>query len=102
MFLNNSNDRTNFGPDFSYKNICSVYDINLWSNKNLEEVIKRYCFEGCYFLLQIKIKYSNGMCNNNKLLKTTTNFKVNKDTKNEVKKLFYLVEDFFKELSEET
>ena len=103
MFLNNSCDNDNdnkITPDYSGKNACSVYDINLWYNKNIEEVIKRYCFEGCYFLLQIKIKYSHENNNYNKFIKTPE-IKVNKNSKNEVKKVFYLIEDFVKELSEE-
>ena len=101
MFLNNSCDNNNrIEPDYCRKNACSVYDINLWYNKNIEEVIKRYCFEGCYFLLQIKIKYNHENNNYNKFIKTPE-IKVNKNSKNEVKKVFYLIEDFVKELSEE-
>ena len=101
LFLNKSGNNNNYGPDFSCKNMCSVYDINLWYNKNMEEVIKRYAFEGCYYLLQIKMKYSCEKKNFNKILKTPSDIKVNKDSINEVKKLFFLIEDFIKELSNE-
>ena len=101
MFLNNSCDNNNkIVVDYNRKKTCSVYDINLWYNKNIEEVIKRYCFEGCYFLLQIKMKYYHENSNYNKIIKTPE-IKVNKISKNEVKKAFYLIEDFVKELSEE-
>ena len=101
LFLNKSGNNNNYEPDFSCKNMCSVYDINLWYNKNMEEVIKRYAFEGCYYLLQIKMKYSSEKNNFNKIIKTPSNIKVNKDSINEFKKLFFLIEDFIKELSNE-
>ena len=98
LFLNNSNDNNNYGPDFSCKNICTAYDINLWSNKNLEDVIKKYCFDGCYFLVQIKIKYLNENKSFNKFLKTSYNSKLNAEIKNEFKKNFTLLENFVNEI----
>ena len=101
LFLNKSSDTKNKGSDFSYKNVCSVYDINLWYEKNMEETIKRYCFDGCYFLLLIKSKNKNVNNNYKKFVKTTNNIKVNNDTKNEIKKLFHLTEDFIRQISKE-
>ena len=100
MFLNNSRDNNNRGRDYSCKNVCTVYDINLWYNKNMEEIIKKYCFDGIYYLLQIKIKYKHEKNNFNKFVQTPNNVKVNNDTKNEIKKIFILIEDFVKEISE--
>ena len=101
LFLNNGRDNNNKGGDFSCKNVCSVYEINLWYNRNMEEIIKKYCFDGCYFLFQIKIKNSNENKNANKFVKTSYNIKVNNNTKNEIKKIFHLTEDFIKQLSQE-
>lgn len=102
MFLNNRRDsNNNRGTDYSCKNVCTVYDINLWYNKNLGEIIKKYCFDGIYFLLQIKMKYNkHENKNSNKFVQTPNNVKVNSDTKNEIKKIFILIEDFVKEISE--
>ena len=101
MFLNNRRDNNNNrGTDYSCKNVCTVYDINLWYNKNLGEIIKKYCFDGIYFLLQLKIKYKQQNKNSNKFVQTPNNVKVNSDTKNEIKKMFFLIEDFVKEISE--
>ncbi len=101
LFLNKSNDNKNKGSKYNYKNLCTVYDINLWYDKNMEEIIKRYCFDGCYFLLQIKIKYKNEKYDYNKFVQTTFNVKVNNNTKNEIKKNFLLTEDFIKQISQE-
>lgn len=101
MYLNNSSHNNNRGSDFSCKNICTVYDITLWNNRNLEEIIKKYSFDGCYYLLQIKIKYNQANYQNGKFIKTTYDIKLNKESKNQVKKLFSLIEDFTKELIDE-
>ena len=103
MFFNKSSESNNKGKDFSCKNVCKEYDINLWYKKNLNEVIKKYSFDGCYFLLQLKMKYkSENKNNNNKFINTTNNneLKINNNIKNEVKKLYYLIEDFVKEITE--
>ena len=101
MFLNNRRDNNNNrGSDYSLKNVCTVYDINLWYNKNIGEIIKKYCFDGIYFLVQIKMKYKQENKNLNKFVQTPNNTKVNSDTKNEIKKIFILIEDFVKEISE--
>ena len=101
LFLNNSRDNNNNrGSDYSCKNVCTVYDINLWYNKKLEEIIKKYCFDGIYYLLQIKIKYKHEKNNFNQFVKTPNNIKVNSETKNEIKKMLILIEDFVKEISE--
>lgn len=100
MFMNNSNNNNNKGSDYSCKNLCTAYDINLWYNRNLEKVIKNYCFDGCFFLIQIKIKYKS-INKYSKFITTSFDMKINNDTKNEVKKLFCLIEDFVKELSKD-
>ena len=97
---NNNNKYNNRGTEYSLKNVCTVYDINLWYNKNLGEIIKKYCFDGIYFLVQIKMKYKQENKNLNKFVQTANNTKVNSDTKNEIKKIFILIEDFVKEISE--
>lgn len=101
MFMNKSSEYKNIGTDFSCRNVSTEYDINLWYNKNISEVIRKYCFDGCYFLLHVKLKYkSENKFNNTKIIQTPNYTKINSDTKNEVKKLFYLIEDFIKEISE--
>jgi hypothetical protein len=101
IFLNNKNDNKNRGSDFSCKNTSTAYDINLWYNKNFEKVIKKYCFDGCFFLIQIKIKYisHNNKYNTNQFLSTPSDLKVSNEIKNQSKKLLCLTEDFVKEIS---
>ena len=101
MFFNNSSDNSNLGSDFSCKNTCTVYDINLWYNKNIEEIIKKYCFDGCFYLMQIKIKYMHENINYYKFVETSCNLKVNNNTKNEMKRIFNLTKDFVKQISED-
>ena len=100
MFMNKSSEYNNIGTDFSCRNVSTEYDINLWYNKNISEVIRKYCFDGCYFLLNLKLKYKcENKYNNTKFIQTPNYTKINNETKNEVKKLFYLIEDFIKEIS---
>lgn len=100
MFMNKSSEYNNKGTDFSCKNVSTEYDINLWYNKNINEVIRKYCFDGCYFLLFLKLKYKcENKHNNTKFIQTPNYNKINNETKNEVKKLFYLIEDFIKEIT---
>jgi hypothetical protein len=104
LFLNNKNDNKNRGSDFSCKNRCNTYDINLWLNQNLEKVIKKYCFDGCFFLIQIKMKYisNNNKYNNSQFLSTPSDIKVSNEIKNKSKKFLSLTEDFVKELSNDS
>ena len=59
MFMNKSNEYNNIGTEFSCKNVSTEYDINLWYNKNISEVIRKYCFDGCYFLLYVNQYFPN-------------------------------------------
>ena len=75
---------------------------NLWMNKNIEKMVKNYVFDGCYFLIMIKKKYSKKQketIDRDKFVLIQTNsIKINSDTKNEIKKLVHLVEDFTNDL----
>ena len=103
FFLNNKNDKKNRGSDFSCKNECNAYDINLWCNQNLEKAFKRYSFEGCFFLIQIKMRYisNNSRNSTNQFLSTPSDIKVSNEIKNEAKNLFDLTQDFVKEISDD-
>ena len=79
-------------------------EINLWINKNIDKLIKNYCFDGCYFLIKIKKKYIPNNINNKisqeKIFPTQNNYSINDEIKNEIKKMGNLVEDFINELIE--
>ena len=81
--------------------IISLDNNNSWIYKNLEKIFKNYIFDGCYFLSKIKIKCKYELKDTISLGKLIpTQIKVNPDTKNEIKKLVTLVEDFINELIE--
>ena len=81
--------------------IISLDNNNSWIYKNLEKIFKKYIFDGCYFLSKIKIKCKYELKDTISLGKLIpTQIKVNPDTKNEIKKLVTLVEDFINELIE--
>ena len=76
-------------------NIFGIY-------KNIEKVYKNFIFDGIYFLIKIKMKYtyeSKDKISLDKIVPTQINTRVNYDTKNEVRKLTSLVEDFVNELT---
>ena len=76
-------------------NIFGIY-------KNIEKVYKIFIFDGIYFLIKIKMKYtyeSKDKISLDKIVPTQINTRVNYDTKNEVRKLTSLVEDFVNELT---
>ena len=68
-----------------------------------ERNIKKYVFDGAYFLIKIKNKYiyeQKDKMNIDKIVPIKNNFKISSDTKNEVKKIIDLVQDFFYDLLE--
>ena len=76
-------------------NIFGIY-------KNIEKVYKNFIFDGIYFLIKIKVKYtyeSKDIISLDKIVPTQINTRVNYDTKNEVRRLTSLVEDFVNELT---
>ena len=70
-------------------------------NKFINKNIKNYVFDGIYFLIKIKskhISYEKETLNLDRIFPIQTNIKVNSDTKNEIKKIVALAEDFFVDL----
>ena len=81
--------------------IISLNNEEFLKKKNIENNIKKYVFEGSYFLIKIKMKLTYKQSDKislDKIVPIQTNIKINSDTKNEIKKLVSLVEDFTLEL----
>lgn len=77
--------------------IISLNNEEFLKKKNIENNIKKYVFEGSYFLIKIKMKLTYKQSDKislDKIVPIQTNIKINSDTKNEIKKLVSLVEDF--------
>ena len=88
---------TNKGEKYHTDNECR----HLYGKTYITYHGKKYIFDGCYFLSKIKIKYKYELKDTISLGKLIpTQIKVNPDTKNEIKKLVTLVEDFINELIE--
>ena len=76
--------------------IMTIKENNLWKNIDLEKYIKNYVFDGIYFLIKIKTKYTHERketVNLDRIFPIQTNYKINYDTKNEIKNIVDLVED---------
>ena len=76
--------------------IMSLTKDNLWKKKDMDKNIKSYVFDGIYFLIKIKTKYTHERketVNLDRIFPIQTNYKINYDTKNEIKNIVALVED---------
>jgi hypothetical protein len=83
--------------------IISLDDGNLWKNRFIDKIIKNYVFDGIYFLVKIKDKFTNNKKETvsfDKIVPVQRNIKINSQTKNEIKKLVALVEDFVIDLTD--
>ena len=83
--------------------IISLADGNLWKNRFIDKIIKNYVFDGIYFLVKIKDKFTNNKKETvslDKIVPVQRNIKINSQTKNEIKKLVALVEDFVIDLTD--
>ena len=83
--------------------IMSLADGNLWKNRFIDKIIKNYVFDGIYFLVKIKDKFTNNKKETvslDKIVPVQRNIKINSQTKNEIKKLVALVEDFVIDLTD--
>ena len=83
--------------------IISLVDGNLWKNRFIDKIIKNYVFDGIYFLIKIKDKFTNNQKETvslDKIVPVQRNIKINSQTKNEIKKLVALVEDFVIDLTD--
>ena len=83
--------------------IMSLADGNLWKNRFIDKIIKNYVFDGIYFLVKIKDKFTNNQKETvslDKIVPVQRNIKINSQTKNEIKKLVALVEDFVIDLTD--
>ena len=77
--------------------IISLTNDNLWKNRFIDKIIKNYVFDGIYFLIKIKDKLTSNhkeTISLDKIVPVQRNIKINSETKNEIKKLVALVEDF--------
>ena len=77
--------------------IISLANDNLWKNRFIDKIIKNYVFDGIYFLIKIKDKLTSNhkeTISLDKIVPVQRNIKINSETKNEIKKLVALVEDF--------
>jgi hypothetical protein len=83
--------------------IMSLANGNLWKNRFIDKIIKNYVFDGIYFLVKIKDKFTNNKKETvslDKIVPVQRNIKINSQTKNEIKKLVALVEDFVIDLTD--
>lgn len=98
FLINNNNFNFNKYIKNSDDNGLNGYSFNIWEGKDVNKIYKRYIFDGCYYLIQIKNNYMKK--NNLNFIQLPTDNKITNETKNSVSKLYHLINDFVNELAE--